>query len=140
VTVVPRTLPTRLGAEDKLIDLYLVSLTVCQVLNVLGGLAAACEVLSEPILAVVPLPVRQVLAALAILTGIVAAFWRHDGRSLWAWLWAILRFSRLARRAISRRDPVSVDDRPDPRSYEVRPPLSWPDGPSPRRIARRPDR
>ena len=138
--LLPRTLPTRLGAEDKLIDLYLFSLTVWQALNLLGGLAVASEVLTEPILAVVPLPARQVLAALAGLTGVVAAFWRRDGRSLWAWLWAILRFSRLPRRAISRPDPVRVDDRPDPRWYEVRPPLSWPDRPGPRRIAQRPDR
>src|SRR5919199_6875227 len=116
----PHTLPTRLGAEDKLIDLYLFSLTVFQVLNVLGGLAVASEVLNEPILGVVPLPARQMLAALASLTGIVAAFWRHDGRSLWAWLWAILRFSRLPRRAISRPDPVTVDE-PDDRWYDVRP-------------------
>ena len=138
--LLPRTLPTRLGAEDKLIDLYLFSLTVFQVLNVLGGLAVASEVLTEPILGVVPLPARQLLAALAVLIGIFAAFWRRDSRSLWAWVWAILRFSRLPQRAISRPDPVSVEDRPDSRWYEVRPPLSWPDGPGPRRVARRPDR
>ena len=136
MTVVPRTLPTRLGAEDKLIDVYLFSLTVFQVLNVLGGLTVASEVLNEPILAVIPLPARQVLAALAGLTGIVAAFWRGEGRSLWAWLWAILRFSRLPRRAISRPDPVSVDETDD-RWYEVRPLLAWPDRPSQRRMARR---
>src|SRR5919199_4742523 len=123
----PHTLPTRLGAEDKLIDVYLFSLTVFQVLNVLGGLAVASEVLNEPILGVVPLPARQMLAALASLTGIVAAFWRHDGRSLWAWLWAILRFSRLPRRAISRPDRVRIDDEPAARWYDVRPPLAWPD-------------
>ena len=135
--VVPRTLPTRLGAEDKLIDVYLFSLTVFQVLNVLGGLAVASEVLNEPILAVVPLPARQVLAALAALIGIFAAFWRRDRRSLWAWLWAVVRFSRLPRRAISRPDPVSVDDEPDDRWYDVRPPLAWPDRPSQRRMTRR---
>ena len=133
--LLPRTLPTRLGAEDKLIDVYLFSLTVFQVLNVLGGLAVASEVLNEPILAVVPLPARQVLAGLAGVTGVVAAFWRHDGRSLWAWLWAILRFSRLPRRAISRPDPVTVDE-PDDRWYDVRPPLAWTDRPMGRRAAR----
>jgi len=138
--LLPRTLPTRLGAEDKLIDVYLVSLTVFQVLNILGGLAVASEVLNEPILGVVPLPARQVLAALASLTGVLAAFWRRDGRSLWAWLWTILRFSRLPRRAISRPALVSVDDRPDNRWYEVRPPLTRPERPSRRRIARRLDR
>src|SRR5918911_5263220 len=98
--LLPRTLPTRLGAEDKLIDAYLFSLTVFQVLNLFGGLVVASEVLNEPILAVIPLPVRQALAALAVLGGLGAAFWRHDGKSVWAWLWAIARFSRLPRRAI----------------------------------------
>ena len=135
--LLPRTLPTRLGAEDKLIDLYLFSLTVFQVLNVLGGLAVASEMLNEPILGVVPLPARQLLAALAVLIGIFAAFWRRDSRSLWAWVWAILRFSRLPQRAISCPDPASVDDEPDDRWYDVRPPLAWPDHPSQQRIARR---
>jgi hypothetical protein len=134
--LLPRTLPTRLGAEDKLVN-YLFSLTVFQVLNVLGGLAVASEVLTEPILGVVPLPVRQILAALASLTGILAAFWRHDGRSLWAWLWAIVRFSRLPRRAISRPDPVSVNDESDDGWHDVRPPLAWPDRPRQRRMAGR---
>ena len=124
-----RTLPTHLGAEDKLVDCYFFSLTVFQVLNVLGGLAIVSEVLNEPMLAVVPLPARQVLAGLAGLTGVVAAFWRRDGRSVWAWLWAVVRFSRLPRRAVSRPALVSVVTALDNRWYEVRPPLAWPERP-----------
>src|SRR5256885_8778440 len=93
----PRTLPTRLGAEDKLIDVYLFSLTVFQVLNVLGGLAIASEVLNEPLFGIAPLLARQILAALTVLVGVFAALWRHDGKSLWSWLWVTVRFRRLPR-------------------------------------------
>ena len=123
----PRTLPTRLGSEDKLIDVYLFSLTVFQVLNALGGLAIASEVLNEPVFGVVPLLARQILAAFAVLVGVFAAFWRHDGKSLWSWLWVTVRFSRLPRRAISRPIPVALTNRRDTSWYEVRPPLAWKD-------------
>ena len=56
----PRTLPTRLGADDKLIDVYFFSLTVFQVLNVLGGLAVATELLNGSEFSSLPLLVRQV--------------------------------------------------------------------------------
>jgi hypothetical protein len=126
---VPRTLPTRLGAEDKLIDVYLFSLTVFHVLNILGGLAVASELLTEPILGVLPLLVRQVLAAAAALVGLVAAFWRLDGKSVWAWGLIALRFRRLPRQAIARPALLAVDGAPDDRWYEVRPPLAWPERP-----------
>ena len=125
MALIPRTLPTRLGAEDKLIDVYLFSLTVFQVLNVLGGLAIASEVINEPVFGSVPLLARQILAAFAVLVGVVAAFWRHDGKSLWSWLWVTVRFRRLARRAISRPMPVALTNRRDDSWYEVRPPLAW---------------
>jgi hypothetical protein len=130
---VPRTLPTRLGAEDKLVDVYLFSLTVFQGLNILGGAAVASEVLTGPALEGVALPVRQVLAGLAASGGVFAAFWRHDGKSLWTWLWVGLRFSRLPRRAIAQPEPLAWDDGPDNRWYEVRPPLAWSE---PHRFAR----
>jgi hypothetical protein len=135
--MLPRTLPTRLGADDKLIDLYLFSLTVFQVLNVLGGLAVASELLNGPELTLLPLPVRQVLAAGAMVIGVFAGLWRHDGKSLWTWLWVALRFSRLPRRAIARPALVTLDDRSDNRWYEVRPPLAWDDQPRPRHDTRR---
>src|SRR5882724_6652554 len=99
--MLPRTLPTRLGAEDKLIDVYLFSLTVFQVLNVLGGLAVASEFLNGPEFSLLPLLVRQVLAFAAVVTGIVGGFWRYEGKSLWTWVWVAVRFSRLPHRAIS---------------------------------------
>jgi hypothetical protein len=134
--LIPRTLPTRLGAEDKLIDVYLFSLTVFQVLNLFGGLVVASEILNEPIVAVIPLPARQVLATLTVMGGLFTAFWRHEGRSLWAWLWTIARFGRLPRRAVSRPDPVGLDAGPDTRWYETRPPLAWTDRPH-RELSRR---
>ncbi len=105
MALIPRTLPTRLGAEDKLIDVYLFSLTVFQVLNVLGGLALASELFNGPEFSLFPLPVRQVLAGAAVFIGVFAGFWRSDGKSLWTWLWVAVRFSRLPRRAISRPTP-----------------------------------
>jgi hypothetical protein len=127
MALIPRTLPTRLGAEDKLIDVYLFSLTVFQVLNVLGGLAIASEFLGEPAFGVAPLLTRQVLAAIAVVVGVFAAFWRHDGKSLWTGLWVTVRFRRLPRRAISRPTPVTLNGGPDNSWYEVRPPLAWTD-------------
>jgi len=134
--MLPRTLPTRLGADDKLIDVYLFSLTVFQVLNVLGGLAVASELFNGPEFSLLPLPARQVVATAAMAIGVFAGFWRHDGKSLWTWLWVALRFSRLPRRAISRPALVRLDDAPDNRWYEVRPPLAWNDQPMPRRAPR----
>ncbi len=96
--------------------------------------AVASEILSEPILAIIPLPGRQVLAALAVLTGLVAAFWRRDGKSVGTWLRVVVRFRRLPHRAISRPAPVSVSEGPDHRWYEVRPPLAWHDEPARGRI------
>jgi len=123
--LIPRTLPTGLGAEDKLIDVYMFSLTVFQVLNVLGGLAIASEVLNEPLFGIAPVLARQILAAFAAVVGVCAAFWRHDGKSLWSWLWVTVRFSRLPRRAISRPLPLALTTRRGDSWYEVRPPLAW---------------
>jgi hypothetical protein len=137
MALIPRTLPTRLGAEDKLVDLYVFSLTVFQVLNILGGVAIAAEVLQEPVLNGIPLLARQILAVIAVLGGAGAAFWRHEGRSVWAWLWTMARFSRLPRHAISRPALVMLDHAPDHRWYEVRPPLAWADQPPAGRTPRR---
>jgi hypothetical protein len=123
--LVPRTLPTRLGSEDKLIDVYLFSLTVFQVLNILGGLAVASELLNGPALGLAPTSVRQVLAALAVGVAVLAAFWRRDGKSVWSWLLVALRFGRLPRRAISRPAVVTLGEGPDNYWYEVQPPLVW---------------
>src|SRR2546426_2924219 len=131
-----RTLPTRLGADDKLIDVYLFSLTVFQVLNVLGGLAVASELFNGSEFSLAPLLVRQVLATAAVVIGVFAGFWRHDGKSLWTWVWVAVRFSRLPHHAISRPASVTLDERPDNRWYEVRPPLAWNDQPIRRRTQR----
>jgi hypothetical protein len=136
MALIPRTLPTRLGAEDKLVDLYVIGLTLFQVLNILGGAAVAVEILEEPALSGVLLTARQGLAALALVAGACAAFWRYEGHSVWAWLWMAARFSRLPRHAISRPALVVLDDGPDNRWYEVRPPLDWCDRPTSHRQAR----
>jgi hypothetical protein len=120
-----RTLPTHLGTEDKLIDCYFFSLTVAQALNLLGGGAIGTELLNEPGLGVMPLVLRQALAGAAVLLGLVAAFWRIDGASLWTWLLVAVRFTRLPRWAVTRPPLVAVDSGPDDRWYEVRPPLAW---------------
>jgi hypothetical protein len=134
--LIPRTLPTRLGAEDKLIDVYLFSLTVFQVLNILGGLAVASELLNGPALGLAPMPLRQVLAALAVGIAVLAAFWRRDGKSVWSSLWVALRFGRMPRRAISRPAVVTLGDGPDNDWYEVQPPLVWCDR-QPEHVTRR---
>ena len=125
--LISRTLPTRLGAEDKLVDLYVFSLTLFQVLNILGGVPIAAEILTARSLAAVPLTARQVLAAIPLLVGVWAAFWRHDGRSVWMWLWVAARFRSLPRHAVSRPMLVVLDDTPDRRWHEVRPALAWPE-------------
>jgi len=136
MAMVPRTLPARLGADDKLVDLYLFSLTVFQVLNVLGGVAVGSELLNGPEFSLLPLVACPALASAAVAIGVFAGFWRHDGKSLWSWLWVALRFSRLPRRAIARPALVTLDDGPDNRWYEVRPPLAWNDQPMSRRTPR----
>jgi hypothetical protein len=125
MALIPRTLPTHLCADDKLVDAYLFSLTVFQVLNVLGGLALASELFNGSEFSLLPLLARQVLAAAAAGVGVFAGFWRHDGKSVWSWLWVTVRFRRLPRRAISRPLPVMLVDDRDSNWYEVRPPLAW---------------
>ena len=77
--------------------------------------------LDEPAFSVIPLPIRQILAATAIVVGVFAGFWRHDGKSLWTWLWAAVRFSRLPRRAISRPALITLTADQEDRWYEGTP-------------------
>ena len=126
MTLIPRTLPTRLGAEDKLIDVYLFSLTALSGAQRPGrgghrirspwrsALAAdtvwpvrswrppsRCWLVCTPLLAAR----RQFAVGLAV-----------GGRAL-----------QLACRAARSRDPrpSRSSAAPDNRWYEVRPPLAW---------------
>jgi len=122
-----RTVPTGLGAEDKLIDLTLISLTVSQALNLIGGAAMAADLLTDALFEPIPLPAGQIVAGLVLLVGAIGAFWRIDGKSPWTWLAAAYRYSRRQRQAVSRPAPVVLGDQSDARWwYEVRPDLVWP--------------
>ena len=80
--------------------------------------------------------VGMLVGLLSGCAGVFAGFWRHDGKSLWTWVWVAVRFSRLPHHAISRPALVALEDRPDNRWYEVRPLLAWNDQPTCRRTQR----
>ena len=126
MSLVPRTVPTGLGTDDKLIDLTLLSLTVFQGLNLLGGAVVAVDVLTDVLFDPIPLLARQIVAGLALAAGALNAFWRIDGRSPWTWLVTTARYARRRRRAVSRPSPVVLHERSDAWWYEVRPDLAWP--------------
>src|SRR5918911_3671442 len=98
-----RTVPTHLGAEDKLVDLGLLSLSAPQALNLVGAGLLAFELLADA--PGLPLVLRQILAALAIALGLLGAWWRIDGKSPWTWLLVGLRYARFPRRAVWRPLP-----------------------------------
>jgi len=71
--------------RDKLIDVYLFSLTVFPGPQRPGRSGGRIRVLNGPEFSLLPLLVRQVLAFAAVVTGIVGGFWRYEGKSLWTW-------------------------------------------------------
>src|SRR5918911_2749860 len=99
-----RTVPTHLRAEDKLVDLGLLSLSAPQALNLVGAGLVAFELLADA--PGLPLVLRQVLAGVAIMLGLLGAWWRIDGKSPWTWLLVLLRYARFPRQAVWRPAPL----------------------------------
>jgi hypothetical protein len=124
----PRTVPTHVRAADKLVDLGVLSLTATQGLNVLGGGLLGFELLVDA--SGLPLAARQALAVAAVLLGLLGAFWRIDGKSLWTWLLITLRYARFPRKAVWRPAPLDPRDRRGGRWHDLTPQLAWPSTPS----------
>ena len=120
-----RTVPTHLRAQDKLVDLGLLSLSATQALHLVGAGLVAFELLVDA--PGLPLLLRQVLAAVAIVLGLLGAWWRIDGKSVWTWLLVGLRYARFPRRAVWRPVPLPLDRVAAARWHEVTPRLAWPD-------------
>jgi hypothetical protein len=74
-----------------------------------------------------PLPLREVLAAAAIILGLLGAFWRTSGKSFWTWLLVGLRYARSPRRAVWRPTPLRLQGTSHARWQEVTPRLAWPE-------------
>jgi hypothetical protein len=121
-----RTVPTHLHTADKLVDLGLLSMTATQALNLVAAGLLALELLTDA--PALPLPVRQLLAALVfVVLGQLGAFCRVQGKSLWAWLLVLLRYIRFPRQAAWRPAASPRATRPAARWHEVTPRLAWPE-------------
>ena len=120
-----RAVPTHLRAQDKLVDLGLLSLSATQALNLVGAGLVAFELLVDA--PGLPLVLRQVLAVVAIVLGLLGAWWRIDGKSVWTWLLVGLRYARFPRRAVWRPAPLPRTTASPARWHEVTPRLVWPD-------------
>ena len=120
-----RTVPTHLRAEDKLVDLGLLGLSAPQALNLVAAGLVAFELLVDA--PGLPLLLRQVLAVVAIALGLLGAWWRIDGKSVWTWLLVGLCYARFPRRAVWRPAALPLDAASDVRWHEVAPRLAWPD-------------
>jgi hypothetical protein len=123
--LVPRTVPTHVRTEDKVIDAGLVSLTFWQGLTLFGATGLAAELLLDA--PGLPWPLRLVLAAAAVVFGIAGTFCRIDGKSLLTWLLVGLRYAGFPRRAVWRPAPLPRDAASDARWHEVTPRLAWPE-------------
>ena len=101
------------------------ALGASQALHLVAAGLVAFELLADA--PGLPLPLRQVLAVAAIILGLLGAWWRIDGKSVWTWLLVGLRYARFPRRAVWRPAPLPRTTASPARWHEARPRLAWPE-------------
>jgi hypothetical protein len=119
-----RPVPTHVGAEETILEFGALALRASQGMHLVAGGLLALEAWND--LEGAPLWLRQGLAGLCLLAGVVGAIWRIDGKPLWAWLLIGLSHVRFPHAAIWRVEPRVVEASPDAAWVEVSPPLVWP--------------
>ena len=126
-----RLVPTHVGAEESILEFGALHLTASQGLHLLGGGLLALELWND--LDGAPLAVRQVVAGLCLLAGLLCALVRIDGKPLLVWLLVWVSHLRFPRAAIWQLESQLVPKEEQPAWVEITPPLCWP---APRRDPR----
>jgi hypothetical protein len=119
-----RLVPTHVGAEESILELGALQLKASQGLHLLGGGLLALELWNN--LDGAPLVVRQVVAGLCLLAGLLSALVRIDGKPLLVWLLVAGSHLRFPRAAIWQVPPQPAAEEPAPAWVEITPPLRWP--------------
>jgi hypothetical protein len=119
-----RLVPTHVGAEESILELGALQLKASQGLHLLGGGLLALELWND--LDGVPLVVRQVVAGVCLLAGLLGAVWRIDGKPLLIWVLVSVSHLRFPRAAIWQLPPQPVVAQPEPAWVEITPALCWP--------------
>jgi hypothetical protein len=118
-----RLVPTHVGAEESILELGALQLKASQGLHLLGGGLLAFELWND--LDGAPLVVRQVVAGLCLLAGLLGALVRIDGKPLLVWLLVGVSHLRFPRAAIWQLQPQPVAEDLLPVWVEITPPLRW---------------
>jgi hypothetical protein len=124
MTLHPRLVPTHVGAEETILEVGALHLKASQGLHLLGGGLLALELWND--LDGAPLWLRQVVAGLCLLAGLLGAVWRIDGKPLLVWLLVGVSHARFPHAAIWQVEPQPMATGPAPAWVEITPPLRWP--------------
>jgi hypothetical protein len=119
-----RLVPTHVGAEESIFEFGALHLTASQGLHLLGGGLLALELWND--LDGTPLVLRQLVAGLCLLAGLLSALIRIDGKPLLVWLLVGVSHLRFPRAAIWQLQPQPVVDERLSAWVEITPPLNWP--------------
>jgi hypothetical protein len=119
-----RLVPTHVGAEESILEFGALQLKASQGLHLLGGGLLALELWND--LDGAPLMLRQVVAGLCLLAGLLGALVRIDGKPLLVWLITAVSHLRFPHAAIWHLEPLPTPDQPAPAWVEISPPLRWP--------------
>ena len=122
-----RLVPTHVGTEESILEFGALHLTASQGLHLLGGGLLALELWND--LDGAPLAVRQVIAGLCLLAGLLCALLRIDGKPLLVWLLVGVSHLRFPRAAIWQPQPQPAAEQPVLAWVEITPPLRWPAAP-----------
>jgi hypothetical protein len=122
-----RLVPTHVGAEESILELGTLQLKASQGVHLLGGGLLALELWND--LDGAPLVVRQVVASLCLLAGLLGAVWRIDGKPLLIWVLVSVSHLRFPRAAIWQPQPQPAAEQPVLAWVEITPPLRWPAAP-----------
>jgi hypothetical protein len=119
-----RLVPTHVGAEESILELGALRLSASQGLHLLGGGLLALELWND--LDGAPLLLRQLVAGLCLLAGVLGALVRIHGKPLLVWLLVGVSHLRFPHAAIWQVEPQSVVEQQAPAWVEITPPLCWP--------------
>ena len=121
-----RLVPTHVGAEESILELGALHLTAPQGLHLLGGGLLALEFWND--LDGAPMAMRQVVAGLCLLAGLLGALVRIQGKPLLLWLLVAISHVRFPQSAIWQLESQPVAKEEQPAWVEITPPLCWPAG------------
>jgi hypothetical protein len=119
-----RLVPTHVGAEESILEFGALHLTASQGLHLLGGGLLALELWND--FDGAPLVLRQLVAGLCLLAGLLCALVRIDGKPLLVWLLVGVSHLRFPCAAIWQLESQLMAKEEQPAWVEITPPLCWP--------------